>query len=266
MMSGTVTDAVTGLPLAATVAFPGTAVEPAMSDGGTGFYSAELPEGSVAVTVNSPGYIGTGETVQIAGGDDLTRDYALQPEPTRIIGSVTDINTGLPIRGATVDASELSDITAADGLYELLLGEGSYALTATAAGYLGDVKEVVVVAGETTEINFQLQSVDFEPVYFDVDQYSVKPEFRTLLNGIAEAIIANGLSVQICGHADSDASDEYNQTLSENRAESVLDWLVAQGVNAANLSTIGFGESRPAVPNTSAANKALNRRVEFVVQ
>ena len=58
-LSGTVTDAVTGEKLAATVAFPGTAVEPVMSNSQTGFYSAELPEGSVTVSVNSPGYIGS---------------------------------------------------------------------------------------------------------------------------------------------------------------------------------------------------------------
>jgi outer membrane protein OmpA-like peptidoglycan-associated protein len=266
IMSGTVTDAVTGEPLGATVAFPGTAVEPAMSDAGTGFYSAELPEGSVAVSVNSPGYIGTGGTVQIEGGIDITRDYALQPEPTGLFGSVTDIQTGAPIRGATVDAINLSDVTGSDGLYALVVGEGDYTVTATAAGYLGEVREITVSGGEAVELNFQLQSVAFEPVYFDVDLYNIKPEFNTLLNGIAEAIAANGLTVQICGHADSDASDEYNQTLSENRAISVYDYLVAHGVSASSLSTIGYGESRPAVPNTSEANKALNRRVEFVVQ
>jgi outer membrane protein OmpA-like peptidoglycan-associated protein len=265
VLSGTVTDAVTGEPLAATVAFPGIAVQSALSDAGTGFYSAELPEGSVTVSVNSSGYIGAGETFAVEGGVDLTRDYALQPEPSRIIGRVTDMQTGTPIRGATVDAIHLSDVTGADGLYELVVGDGAYTITATAAGYLGEVRETSV-AGETVELNFQLQSVSFEPVYFDVDLFNIKPEFNTLLNGIAEAITANGLTVQICGHADSDASDEYNMTLSDNRAMSVYDYLVAHGVSASSLSTIGYGESRPAVPNTSEANKALNRRVEFVVQ
>jgi len=265
ILSGTVTDAVTGVPLAAEVAFPGTAVEPAASDAGTGFYSAELPEGGIAVTVNSPGYIGQSTTVAIEGGSDVTRDFALQPEPTGIYGSVTDLGTGLAIRGATVDVIEISDVTGSDGLYEIVVGEGDYVVTATAAGYLGEVRNVTVAGAEPVEVNFQLQSVAFDPVYFDVDLYNIKPEFVGLLDGIAEAIAANGLTVQICGHADADASDEYNQTLSENRAKAVYDYLVAHGVSASSLSTIGYGESRPAVPNTSAANKALNRRVEFVV-
>ncbi|MFO8184727.1 MAG: OmpA family protein, partial [Candidatus Aegiribacteria sp.] len=64
---------------------------------------------------------------------------------------------------------------------------------------------------------------------------------------------------------DSDGSDSYNQTLSEERAASVFNYLVNKGIAARRLTTVGYGESRPLVPNTSDANKAMNRRIEFEV-
>ena len=268
IMSGTVTDAHTGEAIEATVAFPGEAIEPAGSDSETGFYSAELPEGDVTVAVSSPGYIGVSETVQVEGGADFSRNYALQPEPGTVIGSVTDIETGIAISGATVTATDdtaASDRTGTDGLYEFNVDEGSWSVTASASGYLGATETMDVLSGDVVSIDFQLQSVVFEPVYFIVNKYNIQSEYYSLLGDIADAIIANGLSVQISGYADDDYTEEYNQTLSENRAEAVFDYLVDLGVSASSLSTIGYGESMPAFPNTSEANKALNRRAEFVV-
>lgn len=266
IMAGTVTDAVTGEFLAATVAFPGTAIEPAASDAETGFYTAELPEGSVSLAVNANGYIGTSETVQVAGGQDFSRDYALQPEPGTIAGSVTDIETGLAV-SAAVSVSDVpaTVLTGSDGLYSVTVPEGDWTVTATADGYLGATAPAAVASGEAVTVDFKLQSVSFEPVYFDVNVYSIKSEYTGLLDEIAAEIIANDLVVQICGHADSDYTPEFNITLSENRAKVIYDYLVDHGVSAGSLSTIGYGEDRPAVPNTSDANKALNRRVEFVV-
>ncbi len=268
IMSGTVTDARTGEALEATVAFPGNAIEPAGSDVETGFYSAELPEGSVSVAVNSPGYIGVNETVQVDGGVDFTNNYALQPEPGTVMGSVTDIETGLAISGATVAATDdpaASDRTGTDGLYEFSADEGSCAVTASASDYLSTTESVDILSGDMVALDFQLQSVDFEPIYFIVNEYNIQSEYVSVLDAIAENIIGNGLTVQISGYADDDYTEEYNQTLSENRAEAVFDYLVDLGVSASSLSTIGYGESMPAAPNTSAANKALNRRAEFVV-
>ncbi|MEN8207766.1 MAG: OmpA family protein [Candidatus Fermentibacteria bacterium] len=269
IMSGTVTDAQTGEALAATVAFPGDAIEAAGSDAETGFYSAELPEGDVSVAVSSPGYVGVNETVQVTGGVDFSRNYALQREPGTVTGTVTDAGTGLAIAGATVSADNdpaSSGRTDSNGVYELNTPEGSRSVSASARGYLTGTETTDVLSGETIAIDFQLVSAGFEPVYFIVNKYNIQSEYTSLLDAIAETIIASGLSVQISGHADDDYTEEYNQTLSENRAKAVFDYLVDHGVNASSLSTIGYGENMPAVPNTTEANKALNRRVEFVVQ
>jgi len=268
VLSGTITDDVTGEFLEATVAFPGTAVQPAISDPETGYFSVEVPEGSIAVAVNASGYLERTETIQVSGGHDISQDYALQPVPCTIMGSVTDIETGIAISGATVTApvAPVSDMTGNDGLYELDLDEGSWTITASADGYLGASESVNSLSGDLVVLDFQLQSVAFEPIYFIVNQYNIQPEYKTILDEIAEEIIANGLTVQISGHSDSDYTEEYNLTLSENRAMAVYDYLLDRGVSASSLTTVGYGETRPAVSNASAANKALNRRAEFVVE
>ena len=69
----------------------------------------------------------------------------------------------------------------------------------------------------------------------------------------------------ISGHTDSDGDETYNLNLSAKRSDEVLKWLVKQGIEASNLKTIGFGESRPVASNSSNEGKALNRRVEVEV-
>lgn len=72
------------------------------------------------------------------------------------------------------------------------------------------------------------------------------------------------LKIEIGGHTDSDGSAQSNQRLSERRAASVLEYLTSNGVPAGRLVAVGFGEAKPVVANTSVANKARNRRIEFV--
>ncbi|MCV2891399.1 OmpA family protein [Ruegeria aquimaris] len=72
------------------------------------------------------------------------------------------------------------------------------------------------------------------------------------------------LRIEIGGHTDSDGSNANNQALSEKRAEAVQAFLTGKGIASDRLIAVGYGEDRPVVPNTSAANKERNRRIEFV--
>jgi outer membrane protein OmpA-like peptidoglycan-associated protein len=74
-----------------------------------------------------------------------------------------------------------------------------------------------------------------------------------------------GLVVEISGHTDSDASESYNQRLSESRARAVTDYLAQAGIAPARMIARGYGEAQPIVPNDSPVNKQLNRRTEFKV-
>src|SRR5690606_5687496 len=69
--------------------------------------------------------------------------------------------------------------------------------------------------------------------------------------------------VEISGHTDSDGSNSYNQQLSYDRANSVKQWLVNNGIDANRIETQGFGEDRPIAPNDTPENKLKNRRIEF---
>ncbi len=86
------------------------------------------------------------------------------------------------------------------------------------------------------------------------------------LLSVAAAILSRDLSLGMAaeGHTDSIGPDDYNQRLSERRAQAAYDFLVAAGIAPERLRAVGFGESRPAVPNDTEENRAINRRVEFI--
>lgn len=102
-------------------------------------------------------------------------------------------------------------------------------------------------------------------LHFATDSSKVDPADRELIRTRGVAILeANpDLRVRIDGHTDSRGSEAHNQALSERRASAVRDYFVEQGIDPSRLETRGFGKLSPAVPNDSAANMALNRRVEF---
>jgi len=103
-------------------------------------------------------------------------------------------------------------------------------------------------------------------VTFDVGSYTLKPEFRATLNEVAQSLIQYPDSlIDVYGHTDSTGSDAYNQTLSENRARTVMNYLASQGVKAARLRSQGYGETMPVTSNDTAEGRAKNRRVEIKI-
>jgi OmpA-OmpF porin, OOP family len=105
------------------------------------------------------------------------------------------------------------------------------------------------------------------PILFDRDRSEIKAEsFGRLDNLVFVAKRCPDARVEIGAHTDSDASDSYNDALSQRRAKAVVDYLVNGGITAGRLTSTGYGEKKPLVPNTSRDNKAQNRRVELIVQ
>lgn len=103
-----------------------------------------------------------------------------------------------------------------------------------------------------------------EGLFFETDKADILPQGYPILYEVITVLKANpGVKVEIQGHTDSRGSDAYNQKLSERRARAVRDYLVKAGIKADRLTYKGYGESKPAVPNTTAANMAKNRRVEL---
>ena len=103
-------------------------------------------------------------------------------------------------------------------------------------------------------------------VLFDTGKYELRPVAREKLAKFSGVMLAYpGLNLMVEGHTDNTGSAEFNQKLSEQRADSVRQYLVQQGIGAPRISAQGLGETQPRVPNDSAANRQLNRRVELVI-
>jgi outer membrane protein OmpA-like peptidoglycan-associated protein len=108
--------------------------------------------------------------------------------------------------------------------------------------------------------------VNMPDVLFDFNKYTLKPAARERLAKVSGIVLAYpDLKLQIEGHTDAIGSDEYNQTLSEKRAEAVRDYLVSSGVSMNNVAALGLGKTNPVADNNTADGRKLNRRVEMIV-
>jgi outer membrane protein OmpA-like peptidoglycan-associated protein len=108
--------------------------------------------------------------------------------------------------------------------------------------------------------------INMSDVLFDFDKATLKPGAREKLAKVSGIVLAYpGLKLAVEGHTDSIGSDEYNQTLSEKRADAVRDYLVAQALNESSITAQGLGKADPVATNDTNAGRALNRRVELVV-
>jgi len=101
---------------------------------------------------------------------------------------------------------------------------------------------------------------------FATDSTVLTPTLQGDLAALARNVrVYQNSTLQIVGHTDSDGDAAYNQTLSEGRARSVANELIANGVSGARIQTIGRGEAQPVASNLTAEGKAQNRRVEIVI-
>lgn len=99
--------------------------------------------------------------------------------------------------------------------------------------------------------------------YFEFDQAVLKPEARAALEGHAERLRGSSASILLEGHTDERGTTEYNLALGERRAQAVRDFLILQGVNAASIEIVSYGEEKPADTGFSDSAMAANRRVEM---
>jgi outer membrane protein OmpA-like peptidoglycan-associated protein len=108
--------------------------------------------------------------------------------------------------------------------------------------------------------------VSMSDVLFDTGKYSLKPGAREKLAKVAGILLAYpGLSIEVGGYTDNVGGDAMNQTLSENRAGSVRDYLVQEGVANNSVSAKGYGNTLPVATNDNSAGRQQNRRVELLV-
>ena len=219
-----------------------------VDDDGAGSYKDDRYGISLMVDDDGEGlYTNTQNGVTVTADDDAMSYRAGKVKITQKkdgSGSYSDAESGLKIEN--------------DGKGKATVTKGTQKATVDAAR-LGAVPAV-----PSLEANSLLITLD-SGVLFDVDKYDLRPEAQETLNQLAKLLTEAGITAfEIDGHTDSNADDAYNQTLSENRANAVKEYLKAQGVTA-EITTQGYGESRPVATNETAEGRQQNRRVEIII-
>ncbi|MBC7892461.1 MAG: OmpA family protein, partial [Sphingobacteriaceae bacterium] len=165
------------------------------------------------------------------------------------------------------------------GQYKLVLPYGKkYGINAQVPGYVAQSQNLDLTDSkgarylELPDRNIALvpitagQKVRLENIFFETNKFALQAESFPELNRVVELMNQNPkMVVEIDGHTDSDGSDESNQALSQNRANSVREYLLGKAVKPERIAAKGFGETKPVAANDTPENKQLNRRVEFVI-
>ena len=149
-----------------------------------------------------------------------------------------------------------------------------FALTVSRPGYLF-YSDNFSLTGVSDQAKPFLKNIPLQPIkvgeavvlkniFFDTDQYNLKPESFIELNTLLQLLLANpSLKIEISGHTDSIGSEEHNLELSKNRAKTVVEYLVAKGISPDRMTFSGYGFSEPIDTNDTEIGRANNRRTEF---
>lgn len=179
-----------------------------------------------------------------------------------------DVETGEKITSLTSDAENGSF------LFTLPIGK-NYMYNVQKDGYLF-YSANFSLKDHPADKPFQLK-VNLEPmksgskvvlrnIFFETNKYDLLPESTTELDKLVELLNKNiQLKIEIGGHTDNVGDDTSNKTLSNNRANAVMNYLIKHGISASRLSAKGYGEDKPIADNSTEEGRAQNRRTEFTV-
>lgn len=171
-----------------------------------------------------------------------------------------------------VAAGLLSGDSATERRQHALIGAGIGALSGAAVGQYQDRQERALrERTANTGIDVQRQGDNImlnlpDGITFDFGKSALKPQFYGALNGVAGTLRDyNQTMIEVVGHTDSIGSDAVNNRLSKERADSVAQYLIGQGVQSVRIETLGAGKAYPNADNSTDAGRAKNRRVEIRV-
>ena len=223
------------------------------------------------------------------GESDIVRIKLLErekPDPVILVrGNVYNAKTRQPLSASLVYET-LPDGTVVgngisnpeDGAFKIVLPfDKNYSIRAVAdkffaisenlnldsfvkAGYKEIQKDLYLVPIEIGQV------VRLNNVFFDFDKWDLRPESFVELDRVVKLLNENpAIEIEMSAHTDSRGSDEYNIKLSDNRARSVMEYILSKGIATHRIISQGYGETRPVVPNDTDENRQLNRRVEFKI-
>jgi peptidoglycan-associated lipoprotein len=200
------------------------------------------------------------------GNDDL---YAFEMPPLRfsVTGLVKDEKTGAPIPASTVqliasDGSNLQAETGNGGDFRFNLNPNvDYIFLASKKGYLNG-KEKETTKGQERSREFMVtilltafdRPIELPNILYDFGKYDLRPESMVSLDKLVETLTDNSnITIELMSHTDSRDTEEFNQTLSQRRAQAVVDYLIEKGIDPQRLTAVGYGESSPVVVDQSVA-------------
>ncbi|MDO3644102.1 OmpA family protein [Mucilaginibacter sp. L3T2-6] len=202
---------------------------------------------------------------------------------TYVKGIVRDAKTKAPLEAAVeiIDLEkkesvyqDYSDATLGDFLATLTSGK-NYGLNISKSGYLFYSANFSLIGHEPKNpfnISVLLEPIEvgnkviLNNIFFDTNKFDLKPESITELQQLVDFLTLNPtLHIEISGHTDDVGNDALNQTLSENRAKAVYQYLIANKIAADRLVYMGYGKTQPIAPNTTDDGRKQNRRTEFKI-
>jgi outer membrane protein OmpA-like peptidoglycan-associated protein len=264
----------------------GTPVDSASFDGASGKYKLKLPFGALyKISAQVSKYDALPQTIDLSNVDEyqeINLDIPLSAEKlVTVIGQVIDKKTGGPVAQhckaiVQVEGEPLSVNVMENGYYELKLPPGKqYVISANAQEYFPSFENINLVSHAADSKVFKNlliipievgQAVRLNNIFFETGKSVLKKESFTELDRVVSFLKENPhLKIEIGGHTDNTGNASANVRLSEARAHAVADYIVSKGISSTNISSKGYGSSKPVATNKTKSGKAQNRRVEFKV-
>jgi peptidoglycan-associated lipoprotein len=194
-------------------------------------------------------------------GNDELYSFELPPMKFNVTGLVKDEKTGSSISGSLVqliasDGSNLQAETGTSGDFKFALkADVDYIFLASKRGYLNG-KEKETTKGQEKSREFMLtilltaidKPIELPNILYDFGKWDLRPESMVSLDKLVETLFDNpNVTIELMSHTDSRDTEEYNQDLSQKRAQIVVQYLIDKGIESARLSPKGYGESTPKI-------------------
>lgn len=212
---------------------------------------------------------------------EVDRVFELEHQKIAFVADVTELSTGNKKRVKVTYTNETThEVIVADAgeVVNLRKGDRYQVVTNSEKGYAYAMKSIVAggqgSASESGPVSLSMAVVGLEVgakltlnyIYFDFNSASLTEQSATELKTIVRLLKENpNITIEISAHTDDVGSDDYNNNLSQKRANSVVEYLKTQGIPAKQLVGKGYGKTKPIAPNDSEENRHLNRRVELLV-
>ena len=228
-------------------------------------------------------------SVEGFGESDIVRVKLLErekPDPVVLVtGNVFNSKTKQPLAASLVYETLPDGVVAGngvsnadDGAFKMVLPyDKNYLIRASADKFFAQSENLnldSLVKIGYKEIHKDLYLVPIEigqvvrlnNVFFDFDKWDLRPESFVELDRVVKLLMENpAIEIEMSAHTDNYGSDEYNYKLSDNRARSVMEYILTKGISPGRITSQGYGETMPVAPNDTPENRQLNRRVEFKI-